>query len=195
LGVNFGALLVAMACGSPARTPLPVERHRAPALRPVALPPLAGMSESVAEQMQERYAAVERERDRAPRNDHDHAQAYGELGKVLLGARYLDAAEPALANAAALDAADIRWPYYLGHVYRGKGAVRESAGQLNGSQPGPQTSRRSWLADAYVSEGRLDAADRWCARDQRRSAIGRRVVPGRKAGAGARRPCGGGAAG
>src|SRR6188474_3183100 len=97
-------LLCAFACGSPGREG--TAARGSPALRPVALPPVAGMSESVAEQMQDRYAAVERERRRGPGHGAEYAQAYGELGKVLLGANYLDAAEPALLNAATLDSSD-----------------------------------------------------------------------------------------
>jgi tetratricopeptide (TPR) repeat protein len=119
------------------------------------------MSESVAEQLQERYAATERERSRTPSNDRDHAAAYGELGKVLLGARYVDAAEPALLNAAALDPADVRWPYYLGHLYRAKGAVREAAAQFERALERRPTDVPTliWLADTYVSDGRPDAAE------------------------------------
>ena len=157
-----GVLACAVACGSPARdgdtSSTAAER---PSLRPVALPPVAGMSESVAEQMQDRYAAVERESARAPGHEAEYAQAYGELGKVLLGASYLDAAEPALLNAAALDPADARWPYYLGHLYRSKGAVRESAQQLGRAlQLRPSdVPTLVWLVDALLSEGRTDEAE------------------------------------
>ena len=157
-----GVLACAIACGSPSRdgdtSSAATER---PALRPVALPPVAGMSESVAEQMQDRYAAVEREGARAPGHDAEYARAYGELGKVLLGAAYLDAAEPAFLNAAALDPADRRWPYFLGHVYRSKGAVRESAQQFDRAlerQPA-DVPTLVWLVDALLSESRTDEAE------------------------------------
>jgi len=155
-------VLSTVACGSPGRNGAAGGTSiDAPALRPVTLPPAAGMSESVADQMQDRYAAVERERTRAPGDGKAYAQAYGELGKVLLGANYLDAAEPALLNAAALDPADMRWPYYLGHVYRSKGAVRESAQQFERvlEQRPADVPALVWLADAYIAEGRLDDAD------------------------------------
>jgi tetratricopeptide (TPR) repeat protein len=155
-------VLGAIACGPPARNPDAADAAREnAALRPVALPPVMGMNESVAEQMQERYAEVERERNRAPRDDQHYALAYGELGKVLLGANYLDAAEPAFINAAALDPADIRWPYYLGHLYRTRGAVRESAAQFERvleQQPGDLPTL-VWLSDAYVAAGRPDDAE------------------------------------
>ena len=158
----IGVLLCAFACGSPGREGVGGGTvSDSPGLRPVALPPVAGMSESVAEQMQDRYAAVERERTRAPGHDADYAQAYGELGKVLLGANYLDAAEPALLNAATLDSSDMRWPYYLGHLYRSKGAIRESAQQFERALQHRPTDVPAliWLADAYLSEGRPDEAD------------------------------------
>ena len=163
VGVSLAVVLLnTVACGSPGRDGAAGGTAiDAPALRPVTLPPAAGMSESVAEQMQDRYAAVERERTRAPGHDPEYAQAYGELGKVLLGANYLDAAEPALLNAAALGPTDGRWPYYLGHVYRSKGAVRESAQQFERTlelRPG-DVPALIWLADARLSEGRLDEAE------------------------------------
>ncbi len=156
-----GALLWAVACGSPAPDRSANTAGDRPALRPVALPPVAGMSESVAEQMQDRYAAVERERTRGPGHDAEYARAYGELGKVLLGASYLDAAEPALLNAAALDPADARWPYYLGHLYRSRGAVRESAQQFDRALQRRPTDVPTlvWLVDALLSEGRTDEAE------------------------------------
>ncbi len=158
----IGVLLCAFACGSPGREGAGGGTARESlALRPVALPPVAGMSESVAEQMQNRYASVERERTRGQGHDADYAQAYGELGKVLLGANYLDAAEPALLNAATLDSGDMRWPYYLGHLYRSKGAIRESAQQFERALQHRPTDVATlvWLADGYLSEGRPDEAD------------------------------------
>jgi tetratricopeptide (TPR) repeat protein len=155
-------LLWAAACGPASRNDTGrVGANETASLRSVTLPPIAGMTESVAEQLQERYAAVERQRTGAANNERDLAQAYGELGKVLLGARYLDAAEPSFINAASLDPADMRWPYYLGHVYHSKGMMSDSAAQFERAlklRPADLASL-VWLADAYLSEGRTDAAE------------------------------------
>ena len=154
------AIMCLAACAAqPQDRPSPDDRG-VPALRPVAAPPLAGMAESVAEQIEARFNAVATERDRAPRDAAAHARAYGELGMVLLGARYFDAAEPALINAATLDAADIRWPYYLGHLYRGTGAIEKSAEQFQRALKGQPSDVPTliWLADAFVTLGQYDAA-------------------------------------
>ena len=155
-----GALLCAVACGSPARDGNAYTASDRPALRPVALPPVAGMSESVAEQMQHRYAAVERERTRAPGHDAEYAEAYGELGEVLLGASYLDAVEPALStqrhSILPTRGGLLRW-----HLYRSKGAVRESARQFDRARQRRPTDVPTlvWLVDALLSEGRTDEAE------------------------------------
>jgi len=155
-----GAMGLSGGCGwlSPADAPPAAD---APAtLRAVPLPSPAGMHELVAEQIQERYAAVERERARTPRDTRALAGAYGELGTVLLGARYFDAAEPALSNAAALDATDRRWPYYLGHLHRSVGHLRMSAEQFERalSLAPADVATIVWLADTYLAEGRTDPA-------------------------------------
>jgi tetratricopeptide (TPR) repeat protein len=150
---------LSVACGwLSSGSPPPAEDQAA--MRAVPLPSPAGMHESVAEQLHERYAAVERERARRPRDAREFARAYGELGKVLLGARYLDAAEPALMNAAALDATDRRWPYYLAHVYRSRGNVRHAATQFERvlRLAPDDVATIVWLADTYLADGRADSA-------------------------------------
>ncbi len=149
------AMLLAIACGEPSQSARDQTPAAADALRAVRLPALTGMTESVAEQIQERSAAVERERDRSPRSSGDYARAHGELGKVLLGAGYQDAAEPAFMNAAALDPTDMRWPYYLGHLYRATGALRQSAEQFERvlTLRPADVPTLVWLADAHLSEG------------------------------------------
>src|SRR4030095_5737113 len=102
------AMLCLAACVAPPQGRPSTDDREVPALRPVAAPPLTGMAESVAEQIEARFDAVARERDRSPRDATPDARGYGELGMVLLGAKYFDAAEPALLNAATLDAADMR---------------------------------------------------------------------------------------
>ena len=48
------------------------------------------------------------------------AEAYGDMGRLLLAAEYLDSAEACFVNAEGLAPADMRWPYFLGHVFRFK---------------------------------------------------------------------------
>jgi tetratricopeptide (TPR) repeat protein len=93
-------------------------RHEhTPALAPVALPNLSSAAESVQKQIRDRYQSLQTAIDRqAPPTEL--AAAYGEMGKLFVAAEYYDAAEACLRNAQQLAPADMRWPYFLGHVYR-----------------------------------------------------------------------------
>ncbi len=71
------------------------------------------LSPAVREQINEAHRKVI---DLAAASTAEQAAAWGALGQVLL-AYGLDAAEPALRNAVALDPAAFRWPYYLGRHY------------------------------------------------------------------------------
>lgn len=119
------------------------------------------MAESVAEQLTERHTAVERERVRIPPDQVELARAYGELGKVLLGAKYHDAAEPALRNAASLDPADVRWPYYLAHLHRERGDVPEATKQFERvlQLRAADVPALVWLAGLHLNEAREEAAE------------------------------------
>src|SRR4051812_42760469 len=75
----------------------------------VALPDLSRTEKPVQEQIDASYQALQ-----SKKND---ANAYGDLGNLLLAAEYFDAAEPCYLHAQALAGDDPRWPYYLGHVY------------------------------------------------------------------------------
>lgn len=153
-------VLIAPACTKPESRP-PNGVATDAVLRPVHLPSLDGMAESVAEQINERHAAVERQRVRVPPDNIELARAYGELGKVLLGAKYLDAAEPALLNAATLEPADVRWPYYLAHLERERGDVAGATKQFERALQLRDTDVPAlvWLADVYLTEARLDGAE------------------------------------
>ena len=49
------------------------------------------------------------------------------MGSILRAAGYRDAAEAADQNAHALAPGVMRWPYYLGHLYRQEGAREKAA--------------------------------------------------------------------
>lgn len=87
------------------------------ALPPVpALPDLAGLDPTLQQQVRAEYEAL----GRATRGGRsaDLAEAHGRVGTTLLAAERYAAAEPFFTAAAALNARDMRWPYYLGHVHR-----------------------------------------------------------------------------
>lgn len=97
------------------------------ALQPIVLPDFAEMNESVREQVQERHSALMLTIDDPAAAALDLANAYGELGKLLMAAEYYAAAESCYSNAHALAPNDARWPSYLGHLYRTTGMPAKSA--------------------------------------------------------------------
>jgi tetratricopeptide (TPR) repeat protein len=126
----------------------------------VNLPDVSKMSAPVQAQMRERFATLER-RMAQHALDADLAAAYGAVGELLLAARYLDDAEPALRNARALAQDDPAWPYYLAQLYRLRGALDQAATsfhQVVALQPDARPAR-IWLATIYIDQGRYDEAD------------------------------------
>jgi tetratricopeptide (TPR) repeat protein len=89
-----------------------------PALAPVMLPDLSSASESVQTQVRNRYAELERAIEDRTVSNASLANAYGDMGKLFMAAEYYDAAQSCLANAQTLAPNEMRWPYYLGHVFR-----------------------------------------------------------------------------
>jgi tetratricopeptide (TPR) repeat protein len=86
---------------------------------------------------------------------------YGEMGKLLMAAEYLDAAEPCYLNAQALAPSEMRWPYYLGHLYKTKGVPAKSAAlfeQVLQLRPDDEATL-VWLGEVYLAQGRPEAAE------------------------------------
>jgi len=151
----IAALVTVSACGRSSANP---DGGRAPQLRPVPQPDLSKMSGPVQAQMRARFAALT---DATERHTTERVDAYGAVGELLLAARYLDAAEPALLNAHDLAPRDSRWPYYLAHLYRLRGALDQAAASFRDvltQQPDDQAAR-IWLASIYIDQGRPDEAE------------------------------------
>ena len=112
-------------------------------LHPTPLPDLSEMTAAVQEQIRARYASLMSAIERlAPTGEL--SEAYGEMGNVLMAARYAEAPEPFYRNAQALAPDDRRWPYYLGHLYTTQGAFQNAAAVLRRrpSPCSPTTCRR-----------------------------------------------------
>jgi len=137
------------------------DRTPAIELRPVSPPDLSKMSEAAQSQMRERYAVLAARQDAVKTPPAVLADAYGAIGELLLAARYLESAEPALLNARALAPTDPRWPYYLGHLYRLRGALEPAAASFRDALVlrADDVPARVWLASVYIDEGRYDDAD------------------------------------
>jgi tetratricopeptide (TPR) repeat protein len=90
----------------------------------------------------------------------DLAREYGELGKLFMAATDLARAEPCFLNAQSLSPADLRWPYYLGHVYRVRGPLAkavESFEQVLRVKPDHHAAL-VWLGEMRLAEGRAGDA-------------------------------------
>jgi tetratricopeptide (TPR) repeat protein len=121
-------------------------------MRTVALPDLSRVEESVQAQLRERHAAMVA---------RQNATEYGEMGKLLLAAEFLDPAEAALLNAQSLAPDAMTWPYYLGHLYRKKGDIRKAtvAFERALSLTPTDVPTMTWLGEATLDQGRPDAAE------------------------------------
>ena len=91
----------------------------------------------------------------------DLAMAYGELGKTLMAAESFVEAEPCFLNAHALAPADVRWAYYLAHVYRLEGQSMKAATFFERAlrlMP-DDVAALVWLGDMYLDQGRSEEAE------------------------------------
>jgi tetratricopeptide (TPR) repeat protein len=92
----------------------------------------------------------------------DLGTTYGKMGMVLQAAEYYDAAEPCYLNAETLAPRDMRWPYYLGHLYTNKGQSEKAETSFNRVlelQP-DDLAALVWLGRLYLDNGRPEDAER-----------------------------------
>lgn len=152
--IGFAGLLSATACGTPR-----------PPLRPIALPDLSRADAAVQMQVRDVYAALMHDIETRVPADALGA-AYGRMGMVLQAAEYFEAAEPCYLNAEALAPAELRWPYYLGHLYTNKGDTASAEASFRRAlekQP-DDLATLVWLGRVYLDEGRPEEAERQFAR-------------------------------
>lgn len=144
------AVLVSSACSTqpppnPSRTSAPPIESDIDKLPPAVLPDLSQMDKAVQQQIAESY----------------RANAYGDTGKLLMAAEYFEAAEPFLQRAQAREPNDVRWPYYLGHVYLAKAEPDKSIAsfdrvlRLNPND----VATMVWLGGLQLNEGRPELAE------------------------------------
>jgi tetratricopeptide (TPR) repeat protein len=129
-------------------------------LHAVKVPDFAAMEASVRAQMRAQYSSLA-VRIEHPANRDELGDAYGELGELLMAATYFEAAEVCYLNAQTLAPTDMRWPYYLGHLYKAKGPLTKSlASFAKALELRPNdVATLVWLGDTYVIQGRSDAAE------------------------------------
>jgi tetratricopeptide (TPR) repeat protein len=161
------ALLV-VACGSRGETGSAASDEagilKAPdglGLQSVALPDFSQMEAPARGQMQTRFSSLTSLIENPGASRADLGTAFGEMGKLLMAATYLDAAETCYLNAQALAPGDRRWPYYLGHVYKAKGPLPKAVGAFERAlqlQPN-DIATLVWLGEVHLAEGRAEAAE------------------------------------
>lgn len=150
------ALVALAACRSNAPQP---NSGAATTLRPVTLPDLSSATASVQQQLRDRAAAVQ-QAGTSSTPDPARAKAYGDLGMLLMAAEYYTEAEVALADAETLAPGEMRWPYYLGHLYRTNGQTEKSTAAFERAVKADPSYPPAlvWLGNAYLDQGRPDAA-------------------------------------
>jgi tetratricopeptide (TPR) repeat protein len=119
------------------------------------------MEKPVQQQMREGYSSLMLKIENLKTAPLDLGNAYGEMGELLMAADYPDAAEPCYLNAQTLVPDDVRWPYYLGHLYKGKGEPARSAASFERAlqlQP-EDVATLVWLGGVYLDQDRADAAE------------------------------------
>ena len=167
LAVIVACTMAIGACRS--RAPQPAESKAAesktasattpPALKPIVLPDLSHASPAAQNQISQAYATLSQK----PQNrtyPADAGAAYGQYGMLLMAAEYFDEAETALSDAETLAPGDMRWPYYLAHIYRMKGDAAKSVAAFERALKDKPDYAPTlvWLGNAYLDQGRTDEA-------------------------------------
>ncbi|MGH8631384.1 MAG: tetratricopeptide repeat protein, partial [Burkholderiales bacterium] len=160
----IGALIVmSVACGSDEEKPaLP-----APTLQVVSLPDISSAAASVQAELREKHTSLQAA-IKNPGPGAELAGAYGEMGKLFIAAEYLDAAEVCFVNARTLAQTDMRWPYYLGHVYRLKNDPATAAAffEQTLALQADHVPSLVWLAEMHLAQSQPDAAGPFLAKAQ-----------------------------
>ena len=117
----LGLALAGCRSAPPSERPATAQPPDRASLAAVTLPDLSRMDPPVQAQARERFATLEQRRAAPATSDADLATAFGEYAVLLHAAEYYEAALPAYLNAQALQPGDLRWPYYLGHLYKSEG--------------------------------------------------------------------------
>lgn len=143
--------IMAAACSSPAPEPSSPQ-----SLRKISLPDLTGMTPSVQQQLRDQLDVLTRTEADPTVPPETRAAAYGDMGKLLLAAESFADAEPCFLNASLLNPADLRWTYYLAHVYRLQGDSQKAASYFERTLQlrSDDVAALVWLGNVYLDQGR-----------------------------------------
>ena len=159
------AALVAI-CVAPAACRPPAAAD-AGAVRPLPtqapqLPDLSSLEPATQQQLRDAWDLLKRLVGDQTAKPNEVAAAYGRLGTLLMAAEYYKSAEPFLVNACAIQPDELRWSYYLAHVYRARNETAPAAHWFERSTRGDPNYQPAWawLGDMDLDLGRLDDAER-----------------------------------
>ena len=144
------ALLLLAGCAAPR-----------PTLLPVSLPDVSRVDPSVQAQARELHASLTQKIENRGTPPAELGAAYGTFGMLLYAAEYHDAAALCFLNAQSLVPDEMRWPYYLAHLYKDKGDTKKSEAFFARAlelQPG-DVAALIWLGRLYLDEGRAADAE------------------------------------
>ena len=133
-----------------------------PSLKTVSLPDMSTAAESVQTQLRARYESMTAAIGKPGVASSELADAYGEMGKLFMAAEFYDAAEACLTNAQTLAPSEMKWPYYLGHVFR---LEHDDARAVTAFervlmlQP-TDVPTLVWLSELHLAANRTDEAER-----------------------------------
>jgi tetratricopeptide (TPR) repeat protein len=132
-----------------------------PPLLPVSLPDLSRTDPSVQTQARDLYASVTQKSESRRTPAAELGTAYGRFGMLLFAAEYYDAAQPCFLNAQLLAPDEMRWPYYLAHLYKEKGDTKKAEDSfVRALQLQPDdVPALTWLGRLYLDEGRTADAE------------------------------------
>ena len=130
-------------------------------LGPFVLPDLSELAEPIRRQIDERHArVVEGLESRDISRSQGLAEAYGDLGRLLVAAGLGHAAQTAFRHAEVLAPSDPRWPYLLGHAFRSAGEQRTAIAAFERALDIDPTDVTTlvWLAETTLDDGRAAEA-------------------------------------
>jgi tetratricopeptide (TPR) repeat protein len=126
----------------------------------VSLPDLSAAAKPVQQQIRVAHAALRAALDDPRTSPDELADRFGELGRLLTASEYFDAAEICFADARSLQPREMRWPYYLAHVFRLRNNPSEAATYFESAlaQSPDHVTSMIWLAEMHLALGQADAA-------------------------------------